>query len=577
VPVRHQHFETLGSDQRLESTVDDRQRSPGASGGLVDVLHQPIAEDAYWTRSNVGEAMPGMLTPLGWTVFGTGGELALRGGTYMVGAFSRKERDIPSAPEERFLSIFYGRVAARADAFALIGDRIPGTSGTAVVDQVLGFVPPGMVDHPQYRRAPIIAARFPYAFLTTGRRVRRQEREAALWWREQIPAVAGLDREEAVALFGEARNLFNRNIIIASAAVLCAITPMYEQLKRLVDKVGVGDVNAFMGGYGSHAETAVVEDMWAASRGTLTIDEVVDRHGYHGPREGEISGLMWREDRTPLVKMISNYAARSEDAAPHHIEAQRRRERQALERQLLAAVGPAARPAAKLVLRTAASIIPLRGVQKVAFLRSLDVARAAARRIGECLVSEGALADREDIFFLTAEEITGSLLPGEARSLVAQRRELYEEYRTLELPESWQGRPEPIRVSTSMDERADGPDAVSGIGVSPGVVEGVIRVVTDPAFEDVEPDEILVSPTTDPGWASIMFISKALVVDIGGTMSHAAVIARELGIPCVVNTKTGCRDLRTGDYCRVDGGAGTVEVLHRAAQADDTSTEPVSV
>ena len=74
-----------------------------------------------------------------------------------------------------------------------------------------------------------------------------------------------------------------------------------------------------------------------------------------------------------------------------------------------------------------------------------------------------------------------------------------------------------------------------------------------------------------------MFISKALVVDIGGTMSHAAVMARELGIPCVVNTKTGSRDLRTGDYCRVDGRTGTVEVLHRAAQPDGTSTEPATV
>jgi pyruvate,water dikinase len=89
--------------------------------------------------------------------------------------------------------------------------------------------------------------------------------------------------------------------------------------------------------------------------------------------------------------------------------------------------------------------------------------------------------------------------------------------------------------------------------------------VDDPTFAEVEPDEILVTPTTDPSWASIMFISAGLVVDIGGQLSHAAVVARELGIPCVVNTRVGSRVLHTGDRVRVDGAAGTVELVARAA------------
>jgi pyruvate,water dikinase len=108
------------------------------------------------------------------------------------------------------------------------------------------------------------------------------------------------------------------------------------------------------------------------------------------------------------------------------------------------------------------------------------------------------------------------------------------------------------------------PDVVEGVGVSAGVVEGLVRVVTDPSFDDVEPDEVLVAPTTDPSWASIMFVSSALVVDIGGPLSHAAVVARELGVPCVVNTRSGSRVLRTGDRVRVDGTTGRVEILERA-------------
>ena len=92
-----------------------------------------------------------------------------------------------------------------------------------------------------------------------------------------------------------------------------------------------------------------------------------------------------------------------------------------------------------------------------------------------------------------------------------------------------------------------------------------MRIVTDPSFADVEPGEILVSHTTDPSWASIMFVSAALVVDIGGIISHAAVVARELGIPAVVNTRHGTDLLRDGDRVRVDGSAGTVELLDRVS------------
>lgn len=99
------------------------------------------------------------------------------------------------------------------------------------------------------------------------------------------------------------------------------------------------------------------------------------------------------------------------------------------------------------------------------------------------------------------------------------------------------------------DDSVDDDFVLDGIGAGSGVVEGPVRVVHDPAVVEVEPGEILVAPTTDPSWASIMFVSAALVVDIGSVLSHAAVVARELGLPCVVNTRTGTRMLRDGDWC----------------------------
>jgi phosphohistidine swiveling domain-containing protein len=202
----------------------------------------------------------------------------------------------------------------------------------------------------------------------------------------------------------------------------------------------------------------------------------------------------------------------------------------------------------------------MRGIAKRSFLQALDVARVSARRIGEHLEREGILDAAEDVWFLTADELGGAV-PTDARELVARRRDRRKTYLGLDIPSDWAGMPEPLARQTAA---AASSEAIHGVGVSPGVVEGRARVLTSPDFSEVRPDEILVAPTTDPGWSSIMFISSALVVDIGGALSHAAVVAREMNIPCVVNTRNGTSRLRTGDHLRVDGSAGTVEIMQRA-------------
>jgi pyruvate,water dikinase len=227
------------------------------------------------------------------------------------------------------------------------------------------------------------------------------------------------------------------------------------------------------------------------------------------------------------------------------------------------ALPAARRPAARYVLELAARRIPMRGIAKRSFLQAIDVARAAARRVGEELVASGRLEQRDDVFMLTGPELLGELT-ADGRAVVSERRALRERYQRLTFAATeWAGLPDLIEDGGPTAESAV--DVITGTGVSSGVVEGPVRVVTDPSFADVEPDEVLVAPTTDPSWSSIMFISSALVVDLGGALSHAAVVARELRIPCVVNTRNGTRVLSTGDRVRVDGDAGTIEVLERAA------------
>ena len=209
-------------------------------------------------------------------------------------------------------------------------------------------------------------------------------------------------------------------------------------------------------------------------------------------------------------------------------------------------------------------MLPLRSVGKIAYARSLDVARAAARRVGTLLAEDGVLDDPSDVFYLTEPELLGAL-PADVSGTMASRRGLRISYQALELPTTWTGPPEARPVSSDGSSAAvEVGGTIEGTGVSSGTVEARVRVVTDPADAELEPGEILVARTTDPSWASIMFLSSALVVDIGGQLSHAAVVAREVGVPCVMGTDDGTRRLRTGDLCRVDGGAGTVTVLERS-------------
>jgi rifampicin phosphotransferase len=266
--------------------------------------------------------------------------------------------------------------------------------------------------------------------------------------------------------------------------------------------------------------------------------------------------------------MVAQYADRDDSEDPSRQEQTRRYDHDVAERQLLEAVSWWQRPPVRVLLRLAHTRLPLRGVGKRPFLQTLDVARVSARRIGSLLVEGGTLSKIDDVFQLTIEEITGPI-PDNAKTLVARRRTRAESYERQQLPTEWKGTPDILNTTPQPASPRQANSVLTGVGVSAGVREGIVRVVTNPDFADVEPDEILVASTTDPSWASIMFLSSALVVDIGGALSHAAVVARELRIPCVVNTRNGTSFLQTGDRVRVDGAKGIIEILESVQTSNE--------
>ncbi len=510
---------------------------------------------AYWSTSNVGEAVPGVLTPLNWSLWKRGGEAGLRAALTAVGALERQFAAVPDRDEDRVMGLFHGRLAANVDFMGRMGDRLPATSGAAIAEQLLGRLPEDFTSRPTYRRMPAIALAFPKAVATAPGAVRRLHYRSGPWWSAQIARAPGLSRDEARAQWQLAADRFTLAMSTHITCVFATVQPAHDAVLRLCAAAGRPDLaQRLTSGLGNHAEVEVVADLWEVSRDRLALTDFLAHHGYHGHDEGEIASQVWRENPHPVQHLLGQYKAREQ--SPEQVVAVRAAERAAAERELLAALPDWQQAPARGLLRVAGRVIPLRGVGKVAFLRVLDVARAAARRNGELLADAGYLDDPHDVFLLTAEEM---LLDVPRQDLVVERREQRTRHLAVTLPTGWRGRPEPTALSA--DGSVSTGTVLTGIGVSAGVVEARARVVLDAADLDFEPGEILVAPYTDPSWGPLMFTAAALVVDIGGELSHAAVVARELGVPCVMGTGDGTRRLRSGDLLRVDGRAGTVEVL----------------
>jgi phosphoenolpyruvate synthase/pyruvate phosphate dikinase len=188
------------------------------------------------------------------------------------------------------------------------------------------------------------------------------------------------------------------------------------------------------------------------------------------------------------------------------------------------------------------------------------VYKQALLKEADRLVRAGVLRDREDIFYLTFAELQEVVRTSQADDqLIRERQDAFRSYQALTPP----------RVLTSDGEAVAGtyrrggvpPGALTGLPVSAGTVEGRARVILDMADADLEPGDILVTAYTDPSWTPAFVAIRGLVTEVGGLMTHGAVIAREYGLPAVVGVEHATRLIRDGQQIRVHGTDGYVEIL----------------
>jgi pyruvate,water dikinase len=295
------------------------------------------------------------------------------------------------------------------------------------------------------------------------------------------------------------------------------------------------------------------------------IQAYLDAYGMRCVGEIDITRPRWRERPTALLPAILGNVRNFEPGAgPRRFEQGRqeaeRKAQEVLERLRALPDGEAKADETKRMIDRVRTFSGYREYPKFGMVSRYFVYKQALLEEAGRLVRAGVLRQEDDVFFLRLQELEDVVQTGRAdHELIRRRRDDFASFEGLAPP----------RVSTSDGEvvigtyrRDDLPaGALIGLPVSAGTVEGRARVVLDMAEADLEPGDILVTASTDPSWSPLFVAVAGLVTEVGGLMTHGAVIAREYGLPAVVGLEGATRLIQDGQRIRLDGTRGCIELL----------------
>ena len=292
------------------------------------------------------------------------------------------------------------------------------------------------------------------------------------------------------------------------------------------------------------------------------IEAFLRSHGHRAAREAELAEPRWSEDPTFPLSVLQKYLQDPRAPDPETMLAERARMRDAVTSEVLGDVPRRFRPLLRRMLNTTRQSARVREQMRDAVVHTMAFYRHFALETGRRLRNQRLLRDANEVFFLTKEELR-DFVNGEDSLAVpvrtAMRRMKHEALLSLpDLPSSFvmEGeRPLLSRVDIAQGMR------LPGLAGSPGLATGAAVIVKHPSDgQKVKPGDILVAPFTDVGWTPLFLVAGAVVTELGGPLSHSCVVAREYGVPAVVNVAEATTILKDGDTVTVDGDNGVVLV-----------------
>lgn len=526
-------------------------------------INETLVEDTLWVNTNVAEAVPDVFSPLTWTV---------------VRKFDEELNYIPGFYV--WSGNIYGRVYSNiglrvSAAVALTGwdtQRVLGLLG-----DMFGQVPDDLVVpiHP-YSRTTVIKEFLPRLvqifrkMLVARVNLQRFVRDTPRWCQEMTDRIEQVKTPDGLlALWRFELQPYAVRAWWGHSAGASGVLNVMAMERKLTKLVGKEDANLLLSNLRGDAGLASLGPLVGIARvikGEMSREAYLQQYGHRGPHELELAIPHPAEDIQWLDKQIEAFHQAPVDV--EHLLHEQQAQHEAAKQRFLERY-PRRRRWLERQLARAAAGAQRREAARSEFTRVFRVIRAFALRAG-ALTGIG-----DDVFMLYLDEVL-DLLAGRDDMLrhVPARRKNYELYQTLPpFPSIIRGRFDAFQWLDDPNRRSDYYDAtrpaaptdsdtLTGIAGAAGRVEGRVRVLMTPEEGDLlQPGEILVAPTTNVGWTPLFPKAAAIITDIGAPLSHAAIVARELGIPAVVGSGSATTRLKTGDRVIVDGGQGTVQIL----------------
>ncbi|MBC1984197.1 phosphoenolpyruvate synthase [Listeria booriae] len=443
----------------------------------------------------------------------------------------------PSAdkPIENIPEIATSLIANNEASLAKLKQTIQTKSGSAVFDLILE-------DIPEFKRV---------LFNADNLRVLLSAMNAAIWLNEKMQEWLG-ETNVADTLSQSVDNNITAEMGLELLDVADAIRPYPEVITFLQN---TKDPN-------------FLEKLGDLQGGEATRDAIttyLDKYGMRCAGEIDISRTRWSEDPTILIPMILSNIKNFQPNASHQKFEQARKEALQKEQDLLARLknlpdGEQKAAKTKEVITVLRNLTGYREYPKYGMINRYFVYKQALLKEAAQLVQAGIIKEPEDIFYLNFEELHEVVRTKQLDyTIITTRKADYNQFDKLTPP----------RVLTSDGEIITGKykrenlpsDAIIGLPVSSGTIEGRARVILNMADANLEEGDILITPFTDPSWTPLFVSIKGLVTEVGGLMTHGAVIAREYGLPAVIGVENATTRIQDGDHIRVNGTEGYIEIL----------------
>ena len=558
-----------------------------------------------WTRANVGEVFPDPVGPLTYSLMiRKEVEGGWRDALAKTGAFTVDE-SAPDAMET--IGVFGGYAYLNASVFRVFGERGPGMTGQDMDDGFFGAQPgippyvPAEGDANEARTADM-AATFEWRFTAPELDYTHASRARMDELHQQRPDLDGMSNAELWAyardlMLTHFRPLFAEHIYTSflSQVPAGALAQICSALDRPADAIkvvsGVGDVEsarpamamwklgrqvaadpALMAAFDAGLEGLQERLAGAGDNGPAFLanfDQFIDEFGFRGPNEWEMREHSWETRPILPLAAIDRMRLSAEDAAPggRNADMAEERDRATEEISALLAGDPETQGMFQAAVKAAAVFYAGRERTKTNNIMMINEARVAMLTVGRRVVADGQCDEVGDFGLLFASEMDDWIAdPAPFRETIAQRRALRAQYAALQEPAFFYETQPPVstwtaRADVQVDAVAVG-DVLAGISGCAGTVVGTARVITDPGDPTaLGPGEILVAPSTDPSWTPLFVPAGGVIVDVGAPQSHAMIVSRELGIPCVPSVTNATRRIPDGATVEVNGDAGQVTIL----------------